>query len=168
MNVEIEGSNADYPNDAEEHAVENEPVVNADIDVPNDEVQNDFERREDDDRGVTSTETQDESAEETSSEEDENVSPESLHKTIEDNHGKSTFSDVENADQRENSESEASSTVKTNDIAALRSQVFALEQIVREKDEQIRHKDQRIAELEDEVAELKKSNEYNECEDMAT
>ena len=138
VNVEIEGSNADYPNDAEEHAVENEPVVNADIDVPNDEVQNDFERREDDDRGVTSTETQDESAEETSSEEDENVSPESLHKTIEDNHGKSTNSDVENADQGENSESEASSTVKTNDIAALRSQVFALEQIVREKDEQIR------------------------------
>jgi hypothetical protein len=179
--AEIEQSNVDEASEFESQdtsqdaqgiegsdAVENEPVVNADIYVPNDEVQNDFERREDDDRRVTSTQTQDESAEETSSEEDENVSPESLHKTIEDNHGKSTFSDVENADQRENSESEASNTVKMDDIAALRSQVFALEQIVREKDEQIRHRDQRIAELEDEVAELKKSNEYNECEDMAT
>jgi hypothetical protein len=156
---------------------------------PDAEAQNDYEKHEDNDRDVTSAETQDdgneeisnaeedrdasltetqgESIKETSEEEDEKVSRESLHKTIEDNHGESTFSDVENADLGESSESEASSTVKTDDIAALRSQVFALEQIVREKDEQIRHQDQRIAELEDEVAELKKSYEYNEFESMA-
>ena len=168
---------------------ENDSASETEGNGPDEEAQNNFEGREDNDRDVTSAETQDdgneeisnaeegrdasltetqgESIEETSGEEDENVSRESVHQMIENDQDESAVFDAENPGQGESSESEASSTVKTDDIAALRSQVFALEQIVREKDEQIRHKDKRIAELEDEVAELKKSYEYNEFESMA-
>ena len=168
---------------------ENDSASETEGNGPDEEAQNNFEGREDNDRDVTSTETQDdgneeisneeegrdasltetqgESDEETSGEEDENLSRESVHQMIENDQDESAVFDAENPGQGESSEPEASSTVKTDDIAALRSQVFALEQIVREKDEQIRHKDKRIAELEDEVAELKKSYEYNEFESMA-
>jgi hypothetical protein len=153
---------------------ENDSASETEGNGPDEEAQNNFEEREDNDRDVTSaetqgggneeisnekegrdaslTETQGESDEGSGSDESEGRAPESLGEMIGADQGESSVSDAENPSQEQSSEPELSSPVQTDDIKSLRHRITELEQLVREQDRQLYFKDQRIAELEEKLA----------------